>query len=60
MTFLRNIFHPDRFHGKSKDAPFFEGWYFKLANEIEDKFFAFIPGVFMGDNGYAFIQKART
>ncbi|MBT7820188.1 MAG: hypothetical protein HN672_12715 [Chloroflexi bacterium] len=56
MTFLRNIFHPDRFHGKSKDAPFFEGWYFKLANEIEDKFFAFIPGVFMGDNGYAFIQ----
>ncbi len=56
MSLLKNIFHPDRFHGKAKDAPFFEGWYFKLANKIEDQFFAIIPGVFMGDNGYAFIQ----
>jgi hypothetical protein len=56
MSFLRNIFHPDRFHGESKDAPFFEGWYFKLANDEEDRLFAFISGVFLGKNGYSFIQ----
>ncbi len=56
MSLLRNIFHPDRFHGKSKDAPFFEGWYFKLANAAEEQFFAIIPGIIMGENGYAFIQ----
>ena len=44
------------YHGLGKSPPFFEGWYFKLVTADENQRWAIIPGVFLGDNGHAFIQ----
>lgn len=60
------LFHPERYHGWGRTKKYFEGWYFKLISEDEQKAFAIIPGVAMDDAGnkHAFIQlldgKAKT
>lgn len=44
------------YHGHGKQAPFFEGWYYKLVSADETHRYAIIPGVFLGPEGYAFVQ----
>ena len=55
---LKALFHPERYHGWGKTKRYFEGWYYKVVNESEDRAFAFIPGISMDENGnqQAFIQ----
>jgi len=48
--------HPANYHGHRAKPPFFEGWYFKLVNPDETVRYAIIPGIFLGENGHAFIQ----
>jgi tocopherol cyclase len=52
------VFNPERYHGWGKSKRYFEGWYYKIINEKEDKAFAIIPGVAMdeNENKHAFIQ----
>lgn len=54
-----NILHPNRYHGFSAHAPFFEGWYYKLVSADEKLRFAIIPGVYRAPNqeeSHCFIQ----
>jgi len=56
---IRNIFHPELFHGAGKRPPFFEGWYYKVIDKTEQHRFAFIPGIFLHeqeDQRHAFVQ----
>lgn len=56
---LSNILHPNRYHGFVAQAPFFEGWYYKLVSANEDNRFAIIPGVYLAQeqaNSHCFIQ----
>jgi hypothetical protein len=48
--------NPANYHGNKKNPPFFEGWYYKLISADESHKNAIIPGVFLGEDGYAFIQ----
>ena len=63
---LRALFHSEQYHGWGKTKRYFEGWYYKVVNEKEDRAFAFIPGISMDEAGkqQAFIQvldgKKRT
>ncbi len=59
ISFLKNLYYPQNYHGKFKKEIFFEGWYYKIVNKNEDKIFAFIPGVFISkntDDHQSFIQ----
>lgn len=55
---IRSIFHPDQFQGWNRKRNYFEGWYFKVVNEAENKAFAIIPGIAIDSEGnrHAFIQ----
>ncbi|MDG1347413.1 MAG: hypothetical protein P8I94_04000 [Emcibacteraceae bacterium] len=48
---LKALFNPERYHGWGRKKRYFEGWYFKIVNAEQDKSFAFIPGIVMGENG---------
>ncbi len=56
MGIIKSIMNPAIYHGHGKTAPFFEGWYYKLIAADESEKYAIIPGVFLGKDGYAFIQ----
>jgi len=56
MGVLRTILHPELYHGHHQEPPFFEGWYYKLVSADQTHTFAIIPGVFLGEDGHAFIQ----
>jgi tocopherol cyclase len=56
MNFLTDILNPDKYHGHGRNAPFFEGWYYKLISRDEKAKFAIIPGVILGKSSHAFIQ----
>ncbi|MCX6137966.1 MAG: tocopherol cyclase family protein [Ignavibacteriales bacterium] len=59
MSYYRNLFHPEHYHGASKKPPFFEGWYFKIVDAAGRQKFAVIPGIFLHDNHgdrHSFIQ----
>lgn len=56
MNLIQKILTPALYHGHNRKPPFFEGWYYKLVSENQEHRFAIIPGIFLGDNGYAFIQ----
>lgn len=56
MTFIRKILNPAIYHGHKRTPPFFEGWYYKLVSADENHKYAIIPGIFLGEDGYAFIQ----
>ncbi len=43
---IRETMRPDIFHGQQAKPPFFEGWYFKLANAAETRAWAVIPGIY--------------
>lgn len=54
-----NILHPNRYHGFSKNGPFFEGWYYKLVSADEKNQLAVIPGVYIGkdqESSHSFVQ----
>jgi tocopherol cyclase len=53
---LRNVLNPAMYHGHEVKPPFFEGWYYKLVSADGAQRRAIIPGVFLGENGHAFIQ----
>ncbi len=48
--------HPEIYHGFNRQAPYFEGWYYRLINAREDKRYAVIVGIFLGSGAHAFIQ----
>lgn len=54
--FIYKIMHPEMYHGFGKEAPFFEGWYYKLVSADESQRYAIIPGVIFGEEEHAFIQ----
>lgn len=57
MYWLNKIKNPEIFQGKGKRKGYFEGWYFKLADEGSDNVLAIIPGVSKGQwDVHAFIQ----
>ena len=55
---IEALFNPERYQGWGKKRRYFEGWYFKLLNQQENRAFAIIPGVAMDEDGnrQAFIQ----
>jgi tocopherol cyclase len=55
-NWIYNTLHPEIYHGHDRRPPFFEGWYYRLTNAAQDKRYAIIPGVFLGENTHAFIQ----
>ncbi len=56
MNIINKILSPSIYHGHNKKPPFFEGWYYKLVSANQKHRYAIIPGIFLGENGYAFIQ----
>jgi tocopherol cyclase len=55
----RNLFRPEAYHGHGRRPPFFEGWYFKLVDALEQRCFAVIPGVYAATDpaqSHAFVQ----
>jgi tocopherol cyclase len=58
-NFIATRLNPHWYHGKGKQAPFFEGWYYKLVTRDERRAFAIIPGAFIAKDPketHAFIQ----
>lgn len=59
MTRLSKIFQPHVYQGKNKTGNYFEGWFYKLVDSSTKNSFAFIPGIYIGENpdeSHAFIQ----
>lgn len=56
INLFENTLHPERYHGRGKRPPFFEGWYFKLIDASTQNRLAVIPGVFLSGNPHAFVQ----
>lgn len=60
---LKNIWHPERYHGFGEKTLFFEGWYYKLVTRDKSRIYAVIPGVFIDPGGggdQSFIQIIRA
>lgn len=54
---LRRIWSPGIFQGHWKSSPYFEGWYYKLADSSGNNVYAIIPGVVLsGNDSHCFIQ----
>lgn len=56
MNFFTARMNPSWFQGVGKQAPYFEGWYYKLVDQTTQHKFAFIPGIFLTNEPHAFIQ----
>lgn len=58
--YLRGVLHPEIYHGFGRQAPYFEGWYYKLVDASRTRRLAVIPGIFMAEGdargNHAFIQ----
>ena len=54
--FIHSTLNPAIYHGHTKKAPFFEGWYFKLVSADETRRYAIIPGVSLSGDAHAFVQ----
>ena len=50
-AFIRDTMHPEGFHGEGVRGGFFEGWYVKVVNHDQSARWAFIPGMFRGEDG---------
>jgi tocopherol cyclase len=58
-NYFSQVMNPDRYHGRGKKAPFFEGWYYKIVSADKQQRYAFIPGVFIHKDStetHAFVQ----
>jgi tocopherol cyclase len=54
---LKRIWSPGIFQGYGKSSPYFEGWYYKLADNSGKSVYAIIPGVIFSENdSHCFIQ----
>ena len=56
---LRKIWKPELFQGTKRYTNYFEGWYFKLVDLLEEHILAVIPGIALGatkEASHAFIQ----
>ncbi|RZN34680.1 MAG: hypothetical protein EFT35_09170 [Methanophagales archaeon ANME-1-THS] len=56
---LRKIWNPELFQGTKRYMNYFEGWYYKLVDRLEDHILAVIPGIALGatkEASHAFIQ----
>jgi hypothetical protein len=56
---IKNIWHPELYHGFNKKNNFFEGWYFKNIGEDGTSVLSVIPGIFKSKDKtkeHAFIQ----
>lgn len=58
FTRLNAFFNPEQFQGWGKKRNYFEGWYYKVVSNDQQKAYTFIPGIAMdtSGNGHAFIQ----
>jgi tocopherol cyclase len=59
MTRIASLMHPEGYQGQGRQAPYFEGWYFKIVDAREEHVYAIIPGVSMSEGGegpHAFVQ----
>ena len=58
MSKIKNLYHPENYHGHKRTRRYFEGWYYKVISKDEQHAFAFIPGIAMDEKGdkQAFIQ----
>ena len=59
MPLSPTLFHPGRYHGHRRRAPYFEGWYFKLVDASETSRYAVIPGIFLSKDPelhHSFVQ----
>ncbi|MBZ0295236.1 MAG: tocopherol cyclase family protein [Anaerolineae bacterium] len=57
--YIESVLHPERYHGRGKQRPFFEGWYYKLVDPTAKHRYAVIPGIFRGQDphhDHAFVQ----
>lgn len=52
--FLQNLLLPEAFQGEHAEAPYFEGWYFRMQNGTH--FLSLIPGICLGADSHAYIQ----
>lgn len=39
--------NPDRYHGRNKKPPFFEGWYYRMIDQQQQESMVIIPGIFI-------------
>ena len=56
---LRKIWHPELFQGSKHRRKYFEGWYFKLVDAVEETILAVVPGIALGvshEDSHAFVQ----
>ena len=44
--YFQSVMRPAAYHGTKKNAPFFEGWYFKLVDANNQHGYAVIPGIY--------------
>ncbi len=59
MGLLGNLFHPERFQGRGRKRPYFEGWYYKLVDASTRHRYAVIPGIYRGpsqEDDHCFVQ----
>jgi hypothetical protein len=59
LSFFRETLKPAGYLRRGKLPPFFEGWYFELADTQKDRRYAIIPGIYLAEekaNSQAFIQ----
>jgi hypothetical protein len=48
VEFLQTKLHPERYQGRRRRYPYFEGWYYKLIDASEQHRYAVIPGIYKG------------
>ncbi len=55
---LSNVLHPSRFQGAHRRRRYFEGYYFKVVDPVNDVAIALIPGISWDEHGagHAFVQ----
>ncbi len=54
--YIYETLNPAIYHGHRKQPPYFEGWYYKLISQDEQRRYAIIPGIFRGPGEHSFVQ----
>lgn len=56
----KNVFNQERFLGKGRKSPYFEGWYFRLVT-ADGRALSFIPGISVcGSDAHSFVQMIES
>lgn len=59
MRFIKKVLHPEGYHGQLGRTPYFEGWYFKIIDNMGNHRYAVIPGISLSTGGggpHCFVQ----